>query len=94
MVDVEKRRYKIIGFRDLEDGHVRVIIKNDAVVKNKEKTIGLTNVMSDPLGVASQLMQSHMNQMVHDTFLISYQEYMSRRFVVGESILVTIEKIK
>ena len=91
---VEKRRYKLVGFRDLMDGTVRVIMTRQEMVKHKEKQPGLDEMMTNPFGFAQQMMQTQMNQMVHDTFLISKQEYLEKKFVVGEIIIVIIEKEK
>ena len=91
---VEKRRYKIVGFRDLMDGTVRVILSPAEPVRTKAKQPGLDEMMTNPLGVAQNLMQSQMNSMVHDTFMISKQEYLEKKFVVGEIIIVTITKEK
>ncbi len=89
---IEKRRYKIIGFRDLMDGTVRVILAPCEIVKPKKQQPTFDNIMQNPFGFAQNLMQTQMNQMIYDTFLIAETEYLNNNYKVGEIIKVTIEK--
>ncbi len=89
---VEKRRYKITGFRDLLDGTIRVLLSPAEPVRTKAKQPGLDEMMTNPFGVAQNLMQTQMNQMIHDTFLISKTELLNKKYLVGEIVKITIEK--
>jgi hypothetical protein len=93
MVEVEKRRYKITGFRDLMDGTVRVILTPADIVKTK-RVVSADEMLRNPFGFAQEMMNNQMTQMVHDTFLISKEEYLKQKFVVGEVVIVTISKEK
>ena len=94
-MNVEKRRYKITSFREIEGTtDVRVILVAAEPVKanSKDKKIGAMDMMKDPAGFAQGLMKQQMNQMIHDTFLISRDEYLKQKYMIGEYITVTIEK--
>lgn len=87
----EKRRYRIEGFRDTGN-MIRVILTLAPVVKPKPKKMGVMDMMENPSGFAQQMMNQQMKQMIHDTFLITKEEYVKQKYQVGEFITVTIEK--
>ena len=84
----ERRRYRIKGFRD--DGtKIRVLLEPAPVVKPKEN-INVDRILGDPMGVAQQMMNQQMSQMVNDSFSISRQEYADKKYMVGEFVIVSI----
>jgi len=92
-MNVEKRRYQITGFRGIPNTNdVRVLLVAADIIKPKDKKIGTMDMMRDPAGFAQNLMNQQMNQLVHDTFLISKEEYMKKKYMVGEFVIVTIEQ--
>ena len=92
-MNVEKRRYKIKGFR--EDGDkIRVLLApeigpTDVKVKKKH---GVGDFLTNPMGIAQQMMNEGMSKMIHDSFSISQEEYNEKKYMVGETITVTIER--
>lgn len=92
MVDIEKRRYKITGFRELPNSNnVRVLLESAEIITSgsKPKTI---DMIKNPGGFAQNLMNEQMNKLIHDTFLISKEEYFLQKYMVGDHVLVTIER--
>lgn len=90
-MQVEKRRYKIIGFRD-DRVKIRVLLEPAELVKPKSKHFGLNDMMKDPMGAAQQMMGQGMSQMINDSFSISREEYNAKKYMVGEFISVTMER--
>lgn len=90
---VEKRRYRIKGFR--EDGDkIRVLLAPEigpTDVKVKEK-VGMGDFLTNPMGIAQQMMNKGMQNIIHDSFSISAQEYNDKKYMVGETITVTMER--
>lgn len=86
---IEKRKYKITGFRDLENGFVRVILSLYQTAKLKEK-IDPGAIISDPFSFADRMIKQQFNNMIHDTFLISKKEYEENNYKVGEIITVAL----
>lgn len=92
MMNVEKRRYKISGFRECGET-VRVILDPAELITKKPKNqIGMQDMMRNPMGAAQQMMGQQMNQMIHDTFSITQEEYRNKRYMVGEFVIVSIER--
>lgn len=90
-MSVEKRRYRIKGFRD-DNIKIRVLLEPADIVKPKTDKIGITDMLRDPMGVAQQMMGQQMSQMINDSFSISREEYLAKRYMVGEFVIVTIQK--
>lgn len=90
---IEKRRYRIKGFR--EDGDkIRVLLAPEigsTDVKVKEK-VGMGDFLTNPMGIAQKMMKQGMQNIIHDSFSISLQEYNDKKYMVGETIIVTIER--
>lgn len=91
---MEKRRYKITSFREVPNTtDVRVLLVSAELVKQKKEHKTM-DMLKNPVGFAQDLMQNQMNQMIHDTFLISQEEYLKNKYMVGEIVIVTIEREK
>lgn len=88
---VEKRRYKITGFREHSEDKIRVILDPADPVKPVNK-IGMTDMMRNPMGTAQQMMGQQMDKMIHDTFSISREEYQNQKYAVGEFVIVSITR--
>ena len=85
----EVRRYKIKGFRD--DGvKIRVLLEPAEIIKQKKDPMDPMQVMKDPMGVARQMMNQGMSQVINDSFSISREEYQQQQYMVGEFVKVTI----
>lgn len=85
---VEKRRYKIKGFR--EDGDkIRILLLSDDPVKVSEKP-DVSRMMENPMGFAQKLMNKSMQNIIHDSFSISKEEYHDKKYMVGETVSVHI----
>jgi len=92
---VEKRRYKVTSFKMIPGTtDVRVLLSCESAVKLKTTPMN-TNpdaMLSDPMGFAQKLMNNQVNTMVRDTFLISREEYLSKKYDIGDYVTVSIEK--
>lgn len=92
---IEKRRYKVTSFKEVSGcSEVRVLLScADAVrLKPEDDKIGIGEMMKNPGGVAQKLMSQQVEGMVRDTFLISRAEYDSKKYDIGDHVIVTIEK--
>lgn len=91
---VEKRRYRIKGFR--EDSpmapKIRVLLTPADLVNPKSKNIGFDDMVKDPMGAAQHLMGQQVSQLINDSFSISRNEYLQKKYTVGEFVNVTIER--
>lgn len=87
----EKRRYQIKGFRD-DNIKIRVLLQPADLVKPKTENMGISDMMKNPMGVAQQMMGQQMSQMINDSFSISREEYQAQKYMVGEFVIVTIQK--
>lgn len=86
----EKRIYRIKGFRD--DGNkIRVLLAPESTVDLKKK-INVAEVMKDPMGFAQRLMSQEAAKIINDSFSISREEYLDKRYMVGEIVTVTISR--
>ena len=90
-MEIEKRRYRIKGFRD-DNVKIRILLEPADVVKPKTSKIGMMDMMSDPMGVAQQMMGQQMSQIINDSFSISREEYLKQKYMVGEFVIVSIER--
>ena len=88
---VEKRRYKIKGFRD-DNTKIRVLLEPAELIKPKDANISMGDMVKNPMGVAQQMMNKQMSQMINDSFSISREEYINKKYLVGEFVKVTIER--
>lgn len=88
----EIRRYKIVGFREGGPATVRVILDPAELVKKPQQRMGMNEMMQNPMGAAQQMMGQQMQQMIHDTFSITREEYMEKKYIVGDVVTVTINK--
>lgn len=86
----EKRRYKIVGFRD-DNVKIRVLLQPADPVQPKEDS--MSDMLKNPIGFANKLMDKQMSQIINDSFSISRQEYENNIYMVGEYLLVTLEKL-
>lgn len=86
----EKRRYRIKGFRD-DNIKIRVLLEPEDLVKQR-KHMGLDQIMTNPMAVAEQMMKQGMTQMINDSFSISREEYESHKYLVGEIVIITMER--
>lgn len=87
----EKRRYKIKGFRD-DNVKIRILLEPADLVKPKDEKVSVGDMLKNPMGAAQQMMSQQMNQMINDSFSISREEYLDKKFLVGEFVTVTIER--
>jgi len=87
----ETRRYKVSGFRDCGKT-VRVILDPAELIKKKDERIKLDDMINNPMGAAQRMMNNQMNQMIHDTFSITREEYRQKQYMVGEFIIVTLQR--
>lgn len=90
-MSVEERRYRIKGFRD-DNVKIRVLLEPADLIKPKQEKIGVADMMKDPMGVAQQMMGQQMSQIINDSFSISREEYMQKKYLVGEFVIVTIKR--
>lgn len=90
-MSVEERRYKIKGFRD-DEVKIRVLLEPADHVKLKEDKIGFTEMASNPMGAAQKLMAQQTSKMINDSFSISREEYLAKKYLVGEFVIVTIKR--
>jgi len=88
---VEKRRYRIKGFRD-DEVKIRVLLEPADLIKPKTQKIGMMDMMQDPMGTAHQMMGQQMSRIINDSFSISREEYLKQNYMVGEFVIVTIER--
>ena len=91
---VEKRRYRISSFREIPGtDDVRVILESAPIVpKPTKKRDFLKEAVMNPQELANEMMQQQLNKMIHDTFLISQEEYQRQKYMVGDFVIVSIEK--
>lgn len=87
---VEKRRYKIKGFRD-DGSKIRVLLEPAEIVQQSKK-IGFMEITKNPMGIANQMMNQQMHKMINDSFSITREEYQKNKYMVGELVTVTIER--
>lgn len=87
----EKRRYRVTGFRD-DNIKIRVMMQLEDVLKVRKATLGLKDIMTNPMAVANQMMKQGMGQMINDSFSISWEEYLEQKYMVGDIIIVTMER--
>lgn len=89
---VEKRRYRIKGFRDEPAvSKVRVLLTPaDPVTPTKK--LGFRDMVKDPQAAAQQMLGQQMSQIINDSFSISTEEYLAKKYLVGEYVTVTIER--
>lgn len=87
----EKRRYRIKGFRD-DNVKIRVLLEPADLLKPKKEQIGFGDIMSNPRGMAQRMMDQQMSQMVNDSFSISREEYQQKKYMLGDFVIVTIER--
>ena len=91
-MNVEKRKYKIKGFRD-DGSKIRVLLEPLEIVKVSKK-IGMNEILSDPMGIAQNLMDQQMKNIIHDSFSISREEYEQNKYLVGEIVIVSMRREK
>ncbi len=87
----ETRRYKIVGFRD-DAIKIRVLMQMEEVIKIRKETFGLKDIMSKPMAVAQQMMKQGVGNMINDSFSISREEYLAKKYMVGDIMIVTMER--
>ena len=90
-MESERRRYKIKGFRD-DNVKIRVLLESADAVKPKDVGITIMDMTKDALGVAQKIADQQMSKIINDSFSISREEYQKKKYMVGEFVIVTIEK--
>lgn len=90
-MSIEKRRYRIKGFRD-DVEKIRILLEPADIVKSKDKDMNAMDMLKNPMGVAEKMMNQQMSKIINDSFSISHEEYRKKKYLVGEIVIVSIER--
>lgn len=90
-MNVEKRRYRIKGFRD-DTVKIRVLLEPADLVTPKEPKPDFKDMMNNPMGIAQKMMSQQMAKVINDSFSVSREEYLEKKYLVGEFVTVTLQR--